>query len=438
MSGTLTTGKLILTQTTSNNDAFDRLRVSNPSTLFEINHSIGKVPFLINEVITGAGATSTAVLDNSYIAMTTSAGITGKVVRQSFEYVPYQPGKSKLMIFSGVLEALNGGSTGILARIGCFDGYQEKTIVSGNANGLFFELNGTTLNVVERLNRTAGNDGDTRIAQSSWNFDKFDGTGPSGITINNYQKAMVFAIDQEWLGVGRVRFGFFINGVFLVGHVFNHSGLGTPKSTSITYPYTKTAKLPVRYEISSTSASSNAEMRMICSTVLSEGGYEPTGMSFSWGRTTGAAVGTTLMPILAIRLIGTEPSNRKTLLLKALSILNTSSNKSIQWDLYVFNDDTIFSTQSWTNLNTNNSAAQYSDTLTFTTPGSALPSTAVLIDSGYADVGVNIAQFSYEKYLSSPIVNSSIAGTSKVLCLCGVSLSSTATIHASLTWIEII
>ena len=43
MSGTLTTGKIILTQTTSNNDAFDRLRVSNPSTLFKINHSIGKV-----------------------------------------------------------------------------------------------------------------------------------------------------------------------------------------------------------------------------------------------------------------------------------------------------------------------------------------------------------------------------------------------------------
>jgi hypothetical protein len=445
MSGTLTTGKLILTQTTSNNDAFDRLRVSNPSTLFEINHSIGKLPFLIDEFTSGSGTTSIAVLENSYIAMRTTAGSTGSMIRQSYEYVPYQPGKSKLMIFSGVLEANNGGITGVTSRIGCFDDYVEKTIVggiTGNGNGLFFELGGETgksFSIVERLNLTSSTGTENRVAQTAWNYDKFDGSGPSGITGLDFSKAMIFAIDQEWLGVGRVRYGFFINGTFHVGHISNHSGIGTPTSSSITYPYTKTAKLPIRYEIKSNGTSTqNCEMRMICSTVLSEGGFEPSGMSYSIGRITGASVTTTLKPILAIRLIEIEPSNRKTLLLKALSILNTSSNKSIQWDLYVFDDDTFFSTQSWKNVNTANSAAQYSDTITFTTPGNPLPSTALLIDSGYADVGVNISQFSYQKYLASPLVNSSITGTSKVLCLCGISLSSSASIHASLTWIEII
>ena len=442
MSGTLTTGKLILTQTTSNNDAFDRLRVSNPSTLFEINHSVGKLPFLIDEFTSGSGTTSVAILENSYIAMRTSAGFTGSMIRQSYEYVPYQPGKSKLMIFSGVLEANNAGSTGILARIGCFDNYIEKTIVggiTGNGNGLFFELDNKTLNIVERLNLTGTTGTENRVSRSSWNYDKFDGTGPSGITSLDFSKAMIFAMDQEWLGVGRVRYGFFVNGTFHVGHISNHSGIGTPTSTSITHPYTKTAKLPIRYEISSTRESASAEMRMICTTVLSEGGYEPAGMSYSIGRITGVSItSTNLTPIIAIRLIETEPSNRKTLLLKALSILNTSSNKSIQWDLYVFNDDTFFSNQSWKNVNTANSAAQYSDSITFTIPGDALPSTALLIDSGYADVGVNISQFSYQKYLASPLVNSSITGKSKVLCLCGISFSSNASIHASLTWIEII
>ena len=434
MSGTLKTGKLILTQTTSNNDAFDRLRVSEPSTLFEINHSIGKLPFLIDEYISGAGATSIAILDNSYIAMRTTAGSTGCMIRQSYEYIPYQPGKSKMMIFSGVLEANNGGSTGILARIGCFDNYIEKSI-TGSGNGLFFELDNKTLNIVERLNLTGATGTENRVSQNNWNNDKFDGTGPSGITGLDFSKGMIFAMDQEWLGVGRVRFGFYINGKFHVGHILNHSGVGTPTSTAITHPYTKTSKLPIRYEISSTGQSASAEMRMICSTVLSEGGYEPTGMSFSYGRTTGASItSSTITPIIAIKLIETEPSNRKTLLLKAMSILN-STTRSIQWQLYVLEDKTLLEGTSWTTLNIANSACEYSvSNMTFTPTNPK----NILIDSGFADAGVNVANFAYEKYLSTPLVNSSITGLSKVLCLCGIALTGTAKIHASLTWIEII
>ena len=440
MSGTLKTGKLILTKTTSNNDAFDRLRVSNPSTLFEINHCIGKLPFLIDEVITGSGA-STAVLDNSYIAMTTTALSASKVIRQSYEYVPYQPGKSKMMLFSGVLNSnwtLENNTTGIISRIGCFDDYVEKAgVVAGSGNGLFFELNNKTLSVVERLNRTDVNAGETRVAQSDWNYDKFDGTGPSGLTVNDFRYAMIFAIDQEWLGVGRVRFGFFINGTLHVGHISNHSGIGNPTSLAVDHPYTKTAKLPVRYEITSTAGSTtNGEMRMICSTVLSEGGFEPNGMSFSCGRTEGATINTSaITPIIAIKLIETEPFNRKTLLLKAMSILN-STTKSIQWDLYVLEDKTLLTGATWITLNTANSATEYSivDGMSFT----ATDSKNTLIDSGYADSGVNISSFSYEKYLASPLVNSSITGLSKVLCLCGIALTGSAKIHASLTWIELI
>jgi len=360
------------------------------------------------------------------------------MIRQSYEYVPYQTGKSKLMIFSGVLEANNGGSTGILARIGCFDNYLEKTHpgASGSGNGLFFELNNKTLSVVERLNRTVINDGETRVAQSAWNYDKFDGTGPSGLTIDDFSKAIIFAIDQEWLGVGRVRFGFFINGTFHVGHISNHSGIGTPTSSSVIYPYTKTAKLPIRYEISADGTSTqNCEMRMICSTVLSEGGYEPTGMSYSIGRTTGVTVTSTVTPIIALQLLDSEPFNRKSILLRGISLLNSNSTKSIQWDLYVFPDDTCFNTATWTPMNSLNSITKYTVNPTFS---SGLPAGGILIDSGYADTGVTISNFSYVKYLSSPLVNSSITGKSKVLCLCGVALTSDCTTHASLNWIEII
>ena len=426
MSGILTTGKLVLTNTQGNQDAFDRLRVSNPSTLFEYNASIGKLPFLVEEILSGAGATSNAILANSYIQMgvTGSAGATGKVIRQSYEYVPYQPGKSKLMIFSAVMEAQAGGIAGVVSRIGCFDSVDEKTTTTKSGNGCFFELNGTTLYSVIRLNNV-----DNKVAQSAWNYDKFDGLGPSGFTITDFSKARILAIDQEWLGVGRVRFGFFINGMFYLGNSYNHFG-----DTAITVPYTQTAKLPVRHEITST-VGTYAEMRMICSTVLSEGGYEPTGPSFSIGQRTGITVGSTLVPIISIKLRADEPYNRKTMILKSMSVLNPSANRGTQWDIYIFPSQSNILGGGWSDVDTTNSSAQYNNTAT----GISGLSTGVLVDSGYTDLSSNTV-YNYAKYLSSPLVNSSIAGTSKVLCLACVRVSTGGAdpvINGALSWIEI-
>lgn len=132
----------------------------------------------------------------------------GKVVRQSYEYIPYQPGKSRLMLFTGVLET-TGGVSGATCRIGCFDDTDDKSSVSVAGNGLFFELTSDGIYVVSRLNNT-----DTRVLQSAWNTDVFDGNDDSELTVSDFSKAMIFGIDQEWLGVGKVRFGFFINGQF--------------------------------------------------------------------------------------------------------------------------------------------------------------------------------------------------------------------------------
>ncbi len=425
MSGTLTTGKLVLTNTQSNQDAFDRLRVSNPYTLFEITHQIGKTPFIIDEIVSGAGATSNYIANNSYIQMgvTGLPGNSGKVIRQTYEYIPYQPGKSKLMYFSGVLEALQGGVDGSVSRIGCFDSSVEKTVVVGPGNGCFFELNGTTLYAVIRLN-----DVDNRVAQSSWSYDTFNGTGPSGLTINDFSKCLILGIDQEWLGVGQVRFGFFVNGTFHLGHSFNHFGVN-----ALVYPYTKTAKLPLRFEISSTS-STQSEMRMICGSVISEGGFEPVGPSFSIGSIAGKVVGNTTVPIISIRLKANEPINRKTLVLKNMIILNPSTNRGTQWDLYVLPSESNLTGHSWNDVDSTNSATQYDISST------AVSLTgAVLIESGYMDLSQTVG-YNFTKYLSSPIVNSAINGTSRVLCLAGIRITTGGqdpTINASMSFFEI-
>jgi hypothetical protein len=429
MSGTITTGQLILTIPTSNQDAFDRLRVSEPETIFELSHTSGKHPFLVDEIVSATGATSNYISSNSYVQMAlNNAGATGKVVRQSYEYVLYQPGKSRLMMFTGVMEALAGGITGVVSRVGCFDSSVEKTFVAGTGNGCFFELNNKTLYAVIRNN----DDDSSKVAQSAWDFDRFDGTGPSGLTINDFSKCMLFAIDQEWLGIGSVRFGFYVYGQFMLGHIFNHSGIGTPTSTALTMPYNKTAKLPIRYEISSTTPNL-AEMRMMCSALLSEGGYEPTGRSFSIGNNTLKSISSTTnpIPIISIKINESEPYNRKSVLLKGVNVLNTSSN-NMQLDLYLLTNDSYLTSPSWSVFDSNNSIVLYDKN------ASALNTAgAVLIESSYLNTSGNI-QFNYEKYLGSPLINSSISGKSKVFCIAGVSLGGTVTVAGSFSWIEIL
>ncbi len=437
MSGQLTTGKLVLTNTTSNQDAFDRLRVSQPETLIEVNHTLGKMPFLVDEIISGTGATSVNITNESYIKMGVNTGATGHVIRQSYEYVPYQPGKSKLMLFSGVLGAIEGGVTGVVARVGSYDSATEKTFAgaSGTGNGLFYELggsNGKVLYAVIRLN----DDDTVKVPMSEWNHDKFDGNGPSGLIITDFSTAKIFTIDQEWLGVGSVRFGFFINGTFHLGHVFNHSGIGLPSSTGIVAPYTKTAKLPIRCEILSSVTPGhtyNGEMRMICSTVMSEGGFEPAGLNFSIGRDSSTSVSTTLKPIISLKLREVEPYNRKTLVLKGLSLLNITT-RGMQWDLYMLHNDSGLTTgKNFQNVDATNSCAMYDVDSTVIT----LTSNDILVDSGYVDLNGNV-NFNYDVYLSSPIVNSSIAGRSRVLSLCGKRLGNQdVSNRSSLSWIEI-
>ncbi len=438
MSGTLTAGKLVLTTPTTNTDAFDRMRISLPNTLFELNHGNGKLPFLIDESITGVGATSIFHPNNSYIQMSLSPGATGKVIRQSFEYVPYQPGKSKFMLFSGVLEVISGGITGVISRIGCFDGAVDKTTINGTGNGLYFELNNKVLSVCVRNNSTSGgndNDNITSVSQTNWNFDTFDGNGPSKLVVNDYSKAMIFGIDQEWLGIGRVRFGFFINGVFHLAHTFNHSGLGLPISTEITMPYTRTAKLPIRYEIQSTiDPGITAEMRMICSTVFSEGGLDPNGITYAVGRSTAKTIPkapSTFTPIISLKLKESEPYNRKTAVLQTMSIFN-SANDGIQWDLYVLPDDTYLTGAVWVDTNSI-SVTQYDVSAT-----AVNLTNAIAVQSAFADYYDNV-NFEWGHYLSQPLLNSSIKGKSKVFCLCGYVLASNQDIdsYGSLKWIEL-
>jgi hypothetical protein len=295
-------------------DAFDRMRVSEPVTLFEDNPIFDKSPSVWDETLTG-GATSTHNA-NSYISMVVS-GAGDSVIRQTYEYVDYQPGKSKLSLFTGVLNRTP--TAGVVCRMGQYDDFNNKTVVAGGGNGHFFEMDGTTINIVQRtgLSGSVGpGNYDTRVPQINWNIDRLDGTGPSTLVwdANDFANDRLFVIDLQWLGIGRVRMGIYIAGHIHYLHEFYN--------TQYAEPYNRMEKLPIRYEISSTSGA--GEMRQVCSTVLSEGGYIPLGVN--WYHNTTAAV---KIPRLAIRL--KDAYNRMTVFPTVVSMLPQGGNTEFDW-----------------------------------------------------------------------------------------------------------
>ena len=194
-------------------DAFGRLRVSNPFTIFDSTNVMSKNN-LFDESLTGSGTVSyTSAKSTVNLNVTTASG--DKVIRQSKRVMSYQPGKS-LFIFNTFV--MNAQESGLEQRVGSFDAN----------NGIFFEDTGTGYQIVRR-SYTSGSSVDDPIAQSAWNGDKLDGSGPSGYTLYP-TKATILFTDYEWLGMGSVRVGFVIDGKFITAHTFYNCLLYTSPS----------------------------------------------------------------------------------------------------------------------------------------------------------------------------------------------------------------
>jgi hypothetical protein len=242
------TGTSAVTLGAAATDAFGRLRVSNPYTLFDGGTRYFDNTYKWDQVDTGAATSSFLPNESSILMNATGAG---SAIRQTKQVFSYQPGKSLLVLLTFVM---NTPTAGVTQRAGYF----------GAENGVYFEVAGTTKNLVIRKS-TSGSVDDTteKFPQNLWNGDKLDGTGASGITLD-VTKSQIFWTDIEWLGVGTVRCGFVINGQFIVCHSFHHANI-------LNKVYMTSATLPLRYELISTGPA--AAMRAICSTVMSEGGY---------------------------------------------------------------------------------------------------------------------------------------------------------------------
>lgn len=236
-------------------DAFGRWRTSNPYTMFDSKQLWDSQPFLWSD--SGSASTSTThSINKAATTIAVSNTTSGKRIRQTFTRFNYQPGKSQeiLLTYAGLQS-----TTGVIKRVGYFD----------DNNGIFLESSGSDINLVVRSN-VSGSATNTRISQSDWNLDTMDGNGESTINLD-FSKTQISFIDFEWLGVGRVRAGFVIDGNVIYAHDFYHANI-------LPTVYMSTPILPLRYEISNDGTGQASSFDHICASVMSEGGREFTGV----------------------------------------------------------------------------------------------------------------------------------------------------------------
>lgn len=388
-------------------DMFRRLRVSHPQTVFDSKQLKDNQPLFWDDAQTSGSGTSSTYNTNQASTTIAVGNLTaGTRVRQTFRRMNYQPGKSQLILLTGVLGA---AATGITQRIGQFD----------SNNGLFFENKSTGIGLVRRT-YTSGSAVDNRVAKASWNGDKLDGTGASGVTID-YSKTQIFWIAYEWLGVGSVSFGVVHQGSFITCHTMHHNN-------SLDTVYMSSPNLPIRYEIGNDGTGAAASLTHICCTVMSEGGIEELGVQR--GITRGSTVMTTnndanIYGVIALRIQSSFFSAH--IYISNISLVCTSTS-AYNW--YLILNPTPSAGPAFTPITNSAIEANVGMTNTTLTGGTVIMCGTSLQTN---DGGTNIMA---PQDIS---LGSSIAGTADVLYLAVQRVTGTSeSFYASLNYREII
>ena len=400
-------------------DAFGRLRVSNPATLFDsknifddngLGSAFENQPlFFDNQNISGSG-TSTQYRVNESSQRLTVSSAAGARVRQSKQRFNYQSGKSQLCMVTFNLISLDAN---IRKRVGYFD----------DNNGLFLETSSSDVYLVRRTS-TSGSPVDSQVAQASWNIDPFDGTGPSGITLD-LTKTQILLTDFEWLGVGRVRMGFVIDGIIYYAHEFL-------SANNLTVVYMKSPNLPIRYEIENLGGGSTSSLDSICSTVISEGGTQDRGVDRYASTTTlvDANAAGTVYAVVGLKL-KTEYIGATIKILQT-NLLEVQGSKNLEW-LLILNPDVA---GTFTYSNVINSAVQvaYGATANEVTNGT-------IVDGGFFISSQGKTGGASETEITNQLsIGSTIDGTPDEIILCVKPLagSTNTDVYGAIKWRELV
>jgi hypothetical protein len=172
--------------------------------------------------------------------------------------------------------------------------------------------------------------------------------------------------------------------------------------------------MPVRYEITSTSAVA-ATLKQICSSVMSEGGYDAQSANYTAARTTKkTAISTTLIPLMSIRL-ATGRSGAVILVRAAQALPITIQN----YEVVLLKNPTLTGPSWATSVSTN---VDYDQTATAVTGGTVVSHEYVTTTSQGQGAAQIDAGYNWDLQLGS-----SIAGVSDIYTLAIRTLDATPT-----------
>jgi hypothetical protein len=389
-------------------DAFGRLRVSQPFTLFDSSHR-----YRDNSLWATSNTSNTTIVfseNEGLINLNVDTTANSEIIRETTKVFSYQPGKS-LLIFTTF--AFAPAKTNLRQRVGYY----------GANNGMYLEQTNSTINFVER-SLVTGTMSEVRVAQADWNIDKMDGTGPSGKTLD-LSKAQILWMDVEWLGLGSVRMGFVIDGEFVLCHTFHHAN-------RVTTTYITTASLPLRYEIKNTGVtSSSSTLKQVCSSVISEGGYELNGLQQAVGNVVGTPTDLTsagtLYNLVSLRLKSTRLD--AIVIMSALSLLPRTNNAIYNWQIRA---SATTNGGTWVSAGVD-SAVEYKLGGATVTGGRILAS-GFTTSTNQSSAPLDILKEALFKF---QLERDSLNSTAYELTLCCVSDTAGADVYASMDWEEI-
>lgn len=387
-------------------DAFGKWRVSNPTTLFDSKQIVDSGSFYFDiKTVGSATVTWNSGSAQSTFKVTNTSG--SRAIKQTKRIFVYQPGKSQQIICTGKFA---NRVDGIKKSIGTFD----------ENDGFFFQMSGSSFGIVLRKTIN-GVKTDTFISQSTWNLDKLNGLGPSGNTLDT-NKAQIYTVDFEWLGVGRVRYGVVQKGILIYVHEINNYN-------SLDTVYLRNPNLPVRYEISThKNTTTGSLMTQICSTVISEGGFQNVGKRVVATNYTGATIGTNDYDAVLFLRYNSNSSKCGQIVPEQLDLLikpGDSSPFAGRWDLLV--NPTVTNALTWGNV-TGSVVTQISRA----SVGNAITNPGTTIATGYfAGTAANSvgAMITLDPYYG---LGRKIDGTSDVLAVGIKTLDNNYTVYPSL------
>lgn len=388
-------------------DSFGRLRVSQPTTLFESSFEYDYQSSWFEPIVASGGTISFSSNTRS-LTLVTPVTNGGSAAMQTRQYFPYEKGKSQLIKATFVL---GPAVANVRKRVGYFDA----------DNGVFLEQTAAGLRIVLR-SKVSGSVVDTPAEQADWNLDPLNGSGSSGIALD-VTKQQILVIDAQFLGAGRIRVGFNIDGVTIGAHQFLNA------NRNAVAPYMQTFNLPVRYEIANTDTSAGGTFQIICCDVETEGGVgSPNGFLFSAANAADVNTSGTRAHVLSIRPAATYSGhvNRQVIIPRELAVITASAPALIEV-LYA----STLTGGSWT-------VAHGSSSVEYGT-GQTIAAAGVPVEQFFVASGGGATRGAGDATIDSqyPLVLDAAGANPRALTIAATALNGNGTVRTALNWKEI-